>query len=166
MKCPVCQNEMAEKNFGGILVDVCEDGCKGIWFDWNELNRLDEKNEGLGKALKESLTYPRVNDDNRVQIKCPRCNIPMHTHKYQSSKEINVDECYNCGGFFLDSGELRVIRDTFMSEYERKKYEEKLIDDHPFYQKEKRDLKKEKLRAEAINKYTKFIRLSYYITGK
>ena len=67
------QNEMAEKNFGGILVDVCEDGCKGIWFDWNELNRLDEKNEGLGKALKKSLTYPRVNDDNRVQIKCPRC---------------------------------------------------------------------------------------------
>lgn len=32
---------------------------------------------------------------------------------------MNVDECYYCGGFFLDSGELHQIRETFMSDTER-----------------------------------------------
>ncbi len=166
MNCPVCFREMIEKDFGGVKVDVCEDGCKGIWFGWLELSKLDEKNEGLGNALKEALNYPRANDANREQIKCPKCGIPMHAHKYQSSKEVNVDECYACGGFFLDSGELTVIRDTFMSEEEETAYAQKLLAEMPDYQEAKEDLAKDKKRAEAIRRYTRFMRLSYYMTGK
>jgi hypothetical protein len=47
MNCPVCSKAMVEKDFGGVRVDVCQDGCKGIWFDWMELIKLDEQNEGL-----------------------------------------------------------------------------------------------------------------------
>ena len=36
-----------EEDFGGVKVQVCRDGCKGIWFDWGELAKLDEKNEGV-----------------------------------------------------------------------------------------------------------------------
>jgi len=157
---------MSEQDFGGILVDICKDGCKGIWFDWVELGKLDEKNEGLGNALKKALGFPRLNDENRGKINCPKCNIPMHIHKYQSSKEVNVDECYNCGGFFLDSGELQTIRDTFMSEEERQAYADKLLKDLPAYQEATEDLDKQNKRAEAIRKYTKFLRVSYYLTGK
>ncbi len=166
MKCPVCKAAMIEQDFGGVKVDVCKEGCKGIWFDWHELSKLDEKNEGLGNALKEALSYARVNDENREQIKCPKCGIPMHIHKYQSSKEINVDECYNCGGFFIDSGELKVIRDTFMSEQECQAYSQKILNDNPIYNQAKRDLAKEKARAEAISRYTRFLRISYYLSGK
>lgn len=166
MKCPVCQKEMSEQDFGGLKVDVCKDGCKGIWFDWLELSKLDENNEGFGNVLKEALNYPRLNDDNRPRINCPKCDIPMHIHKYQSSKEVNVDECYGCGGFFLDSGELRVIRDTFMSEEECDKYANKLLVDLPEYKEALKDLEKQELRTEAIRRYTRFLRLSYYITGK
>ena len=87
MQCPVCKTEMIEKDFGDVRVDVCENGCKGIWFDWAELVKLDETNEGFGGALKAALAYPQTNDENRGQLKCPKCGIPMHTHKYKSSKE-------------------------------------------------------------------------------
>jgi len=166
MKCPVCQNDMVEKDFGGVIVDVCENGCKGIWFDWAEIVKLDEKNEGFGSALKAALAYPQVNDENRGQIDCPKCGIPMHIHKYKSSKEVNVDECYSCGGFFLDSGELNTIRETFMSESEEEAYAGKLISEIPEYQDALKDLEREKTRARAVRNLTRFFRVSYYVTGK
>ena len=164
MKCPVCSKEMVQENFG-INVDVCENGCKGIWFDHGELVNLDEKDEGLGKALIAALNYPRDNEGKRGQLLCPKCKIPMQIHKYKRSKEVNVDECYNCSGFFLDSGELTEIRDTYMSDEEVHAYMQKLIEEIPEYQMEKADLERIERRTEAIRKYTKFMRISYW-TGK
>ena len=157
---------MVQQDFGGVIVDVCLNGCKGLWFDWNELNKLDHKNQGFGNALKEALKYPRYNDENRGKIKCPKCGLPMHRHLFESEKEINVDECYECGGFFLDSGELKIIRDKFMSEVERQAYEDKLLNRNPVYVKGVANLENEEKRTEAIRQYTKFLRLSYYLTGK
>ena len=162
MKCPVCSKEMVEQDFG-IKVDVCKNGCKGIWFDHGELVRLDEKNEGLGQALKEALNYPRANDENRGQLLCPKCGIPMQTHKYKRSKEVNVDECYNCGGFLLDSGEITEIRDTYMSDEEVDAYMKKIIDAVPEYQLAKADVARTERRTEAVRNYTKFMRLRYWL---
>ncbi len=131
MECPVCGKSMVEESFGNFRVDVCKNGCKGIWFDWGELQGLDESNEGTGEALEEALKSPRVNDADREPLKCPKCGIAMHAHKYRNAKEVNVDECYGCGGFFLDSGELREIRENYMSSEERDAYIQKLVDDTP-----------------------------------
>ena len=166
MQCPVCKKQMVEEDFGGVHVDVCRNGCKGIWFDWFELSKLDEHNEGLGAALEQALNDPRTNIEKREKINCPKCGTPMNAHQYQSSKEVNVDECYACGGFFLDSGELTVTRDTFMSEEEEKEYLDDLLADMPDYQKTKQDIEKKKARNEALRKYTRFLRLSYYMTGR
>ena len=166
MNCPACGIPMAEEDFGGVSVDVCKNGCKGIWFDWFELSKLDEKDEGFGMALKAALDHPRANDDDRAPINCPKCGLPMHVHKYQSSKEVNVDECYACGGFFLDSGEFRTIRDTFMSEEEEHQYLDKLLAEIPSYQRAKSNLAQQQARTDALRKYTRFLRLSYYMKGK
>jgi len=127
MICPACGMSMVEEDFGGILVDVCKNGCKGIWFDWGELKDLDENHEGVGKALEEALKSPRMNDADRGPLKCPKCGINMREHKYKHAKEVNVDECYACGGFFLDSGELKQVRDNYMNEKERETYVKKLV---------------------------------------
>ena len=166
MNCPVCNDIMAEKDFGGVMVDICEDGCKGIWFDWMELIRLDEENEGFGEALTAAINHPRANDENRDPLKCPKCALVMRAHKYKSSKEVNVDECYQCGGFFLDSGELRVIKESFLSEEEREQYVQKLLSEIPEYQEAKDELEKQKTRAKAAYNMTKHIRLSHYMNRK
>ena len=166
MKCPACGSEMSEKDFGGVMVDVCEKGCKGIWFDWMELVKLDEKNEGMGRALQEALKHPRENDENRGPIKCPKCGIEMKQHKYKSSKEVNVDECYACGGFFLDSGELRAIRESLMSEEEEQAYLDKMLAASPSFQEAKKEQEKEKERASSLRHLTRFMRLSYFVTKR
>lgn len=131
MICPACGKTMFEKDFGGAKVDVCDGGCKSLWFDWMELARLDEKHEGFGQALEDALNDHRRNDENRGQLKCPKCATKMKQHLYQKSKAVTVDECYNCGGFFLDSGELRTIRDTYMNEDQLEKYVDDLIRQTP-----------------------------------
>lgn len=131
MDCPACGKSMVEECFGNIRVDVCKSGCKGIWFDWGELKELDTSGKGSGEALEEALKSPRFNDVGRGQLKCPKCGMAMHAHKYRSAKEVNVDECYGCGGFFLDSGELREIREHHMSSEERDAYIQKLVTDTP-----------------------------------
>lgn len=137
MQCPVCQKNMQEEDFGGVCVDVCKDGCKGIWFDWTELVKLDENHEGAGEALQEALASEHHKDDNRGRINCPKCQNPMAAHLYQSNKQVTVDECYVCGGFFLDAGELEVIREGFMSEKDREEYIQSILAGDPNIEKTK-----------------------------
>ena len=133
MKCPACQQEMAEQDFGGVNIDVCMKGCKSLWFDWTELGRLDERHEGLGQALNAALNSARHKDDHRGRLVCPKCGVLMVAHFYTDSKVVTVDECYACGGFFLDSGEMDSIRDNYMGESERKDYANKLLAQMPEY---------------------------------
>jgi Zn-finger nucleic acid-binding protein len=158
MNCPICGKEMIEEECKNIKIDICKEGCKGMWFDWSELSKFDEKNEKVSEALEEALNYPRASDDNRGPIKCPKCGINMHAHRYQSSKGVMVDECYTCGGFFLDSGELKVIRDTCMSEEEQEEYAQRIIKGIAGYQ----NLARSKERSIAVQRFAKFLTQKYY----
>ena len=55
-------------------------------------------------------------DEKRI---CPVCQAPMVKHFCSSKKLINIDECYTCGGIFLDYGELEFIRKQYATEQER-----------------------------------------------
>jgi Zn-finger nucleic acid-binding protein len=161
MKCPACGGEMVRENFG-INVDVCERGCKGLWFDRGELRMLDEHDEGLGAALEAALRAPRRNDEKRGPLTCPACGIPMHTHAYARDRAVNVDECYKCGGFFLDSGELKEIRDHYMADADVKAYADQIIASVPEYASAMKDLGAEQQRVESVQKFTKFLTVNYW----
>jgi Zn-finger nucleic acid-binding protein len=153
---------MTEEDFGGVIVDICKDGCKSLWFDWLELIKLDENNEGFGDALNQALNYPRVNDKSRRRLNCLKCGIQMHAHKYKSLKEVNVDECFSCGGLFLDSGELSAIRENFMTEQEENAYRHKFQLDIPEFitsntiQDNRKILLENKQRNNAISRLVRF----------
>ena len=161
MKCPVCSTEMVEKDLGQ-KVDICENGCKGIWFDRAELQKLDQPGEGIAAAIKAAQQSPRINDAERGQINCPQCGIPMHMHKFARDQEVNVDECYECGGFFLDSGELKEIRDNFMSDTDAEAYTEKLADGIPGYVAGGARHLQQKERIKAIQNFTSMIGLNIW----
>ena len=161
MNCPVCGKAMIVRNFG-VNVDVCLDGCKGMWFDWAELLMLDEENEGLGRALQAALAEPRTNDAGRGQLNCPKCGVPMRAHRYKRAHVVMVDECYNCGGFFLDSGELKEIRDHYLTDAEFQDYVSGIVDGVPEYQEGQEELAELKRRRQAVQKYTRWLRLGYW----
>lgn len=166
MDCPVCSKSMTQKNLGGVTVQVCAEGCKGIWFECGELAKLDEVNEGVGQALRDALAAPRTNDANRADLTCPKCQISMHHHLYEGEKEVNIDECDKCGGIFLDSGELKAIRGHHMSGAEESAYLQKLLDHLPSYEQGEHDLTKQEQRLDALRHWTRFLRVSYFMTGK
>lgn len=162
MNCPACGKEMVCEDFGA-QVDVCENGCSGIWFDQGELTRLNEADEGLGQLLENALRDPRNNaEQGRGKLVCPKCNIPMHSHKYARANEINIDECYNCGGIFLDSGELTQVRDHYMSDAEVDAYAEKLIHGVPGFDQAEKEQDAEEARVANMQHLTHFLTVNYW----
>lgn len=155
MDCPNCSKPMTEMDFGGLMVDVCKDGCHGLWFDWLELGKLDRNNEGSGTALEEFLHDKPLKTERAGKITCPRCQIPMFEHLYKASKSARVDECYNCGAFFLDQGELYDIRSNCMSDQEYNKTLDQLVQ-HIYNQNRPADPVKTTQRGSALNNLLQF----------
>lgn len=132
MKCPACGHTLAPITVSQLTVDVCRGGCGGIWFDNFELKKVDEPHEFEGEAL---LHIER--DDHRLvdyerRRTCPKCdNILMMRHYFSDRRQVEVDECPNCGGIWLDAGELAAIRqechEKKAREFATKKYFGKLF---------------------------------------
>lgn len=121
MKCPACSRTLAPMTVGGLTVDVCRGGCGGIWFDQLELHKVDEQAEGAGEALLEVERDPAAQVDYGAVRNCPKCEgIVMMRHFFSPKRQVEVDECGGCGGFWLDAGELATIRSQYATTEERR----------------------------------------------
>lgn len=110
MKCPACFSQLSSLQVGSLVVDVCH-GCGGIWFDAFELQRVDEEQEVAGERLLHIDHDPHVVVDASRKRECPRCEgIKLHRHFFSTKRLVQVDQCPNCGGYWLDAGELAAIR--------------------------------------------------------
>jgi Zn-finger nucleic acid-binding protein len=169
MKCPACGNQLEQMTVEGLSVDVCKNGCGGIWFDNFELKQVDEKHESAGEKLLQVEKNPDTVVDYSQKRLCPKCeNQKMIKHFMSVKREAEVDECPNCGGFWLDAGELGQIRNQFETEIDRKRaadeYFSEIFGDELANMQAK---SAEKLqRARNIAKMFRFICPTYYIPGK
>ncbi len=121
MNCPACGHALSAHQVGEITVDVCRGGCGGVWFDAHELQRMDEPAEPVQDGLLDVDRDPSVVVDPEARRHCPRCpELVMMRHWFTVKREVVVDECPGCGGFFLDHGELAAIRGQFDSEDARR----------------------------------------------
>src|SRR5258705_13715070 len=73
MKCPACFNELTQTQVGSLVVDVCDGGCGGVWFDAFELQRVDEEEEAAGERLLNIRKDARGQGDFGRKRECPRC---------------------------------------------------------------------------------------------
>lgn len=111
MKCPACLHELTETQVGAVVVDVCQDGCGGIWFDAFELQRVDEAHEPAGEHLVNVRRSARRVVEPGRKRDCPRCaGIKLKRHFFSPRIRVEVDHCPSCGGYWLDAGELEKIR--------------------------------------------------------
>ena len=53
IKCPACQKVMTKVFVpsAGVNVDICLDGCGGIYFDNREFKKMDEESENIDPIL-------------------------------------------------------------------------------------------------------------------
>ncbi len=57
MNCPACKNTLEAITIENITLDVCQNGCGGIWFDNFELMKIDEPDEYDGGELVVRTTF-------------------------------------------------------------------------------------------------------------
>lgn len=111
MQCPACDKVLSEVKYGTVLVDVCEQGCGGTWFDAFELSKVDEPHESPGSPAPHVAHNQRFTLDSDVKRRCPRCVTQAMRRRFHSPKcRVEIDECPQCGGIWLDPGELERIR--------------------------------------------------------
>jgi len=131
MRCPACNRELTVKRIGAIQVDVCEGGCGGLWFDQLELQRFDEEYEPVAGELFEIAIDQDVHVDRDQRRRCPKCaDIVMMRFYYSPRREVQVDHCPNCGGHWLDAGELAAIRGLYGHPEGRRIHMDEVIDEH------------------------------------
>lgn len=113
--CPKCGMELLEFSYRSIRIDQCC-GCEGIWLDPGELEtieRLPKENlfsmefeANWVRATKDQLEAPPEEMEERklkTYMRCPRCASPL---KEDKDHGFPVDRCTQCGGVWLDPGEI------------------------------------------------------------
>lgn len=126
IKCPAC-NKLMHKVFIEKMnanVDICLDGCGGIYFDSGELEQVDETHEDATEIFKllEGRKFDSV-DEFQIRM-CPKCQVKMMKHQKCG---LFLDTCNTCGSSFLDGGELDKYRDEYTSDEALKKLFSKLL---------------------------------------
>ena len=169
MKCPACSNELKQMKVADVTVDVCEGGCGGVWFDNFELKKFDEPHEADGEQLLNIKEAANVQVDPEKRLNCPKCgDIVMMRHFFSVKKKVMIDQCAQCGGIWLDAGELAEIRSLFNTEAERHQAAEEYFSDVFGKQLEAMAEKQEQrlARTRRVSNIFRFICPSYYIPGK
>ena len=169
MKCPACENELSQMRAGDITVDVCKGGCGGIWFDRFELRKVDEPCESAGEVLLDITKNEKIVIDQTKTRRCPKCTgLIMMRHFFSVKKRVTVDECPGCGGYWLDVGELGMIRKEFNTEEERRRaaeaYFSEIFDTQLAAMRAQSD--EQANRARRIARIFRFLCPSYYLPGK
>ena len=113
MKCPACNSQLHEYKAGTLCVDICRDGCSGIWFDKAEFEKCDQHTEPFPPELLRIRKQASVVIDRNKARSCPKCVGKTLKHIVIDPEiRFEIDECPACGGHWLDIGELEHIRST------------------------------------------------------
>lgn len=114
--CPRCHGPLTAADFDGVALETCE-GCRGQWLGPRQLRDLissrdrEPQPEAAG-ALRRSpvrgVALARVRED----LPCPNCGQVMEPFNYGGDTGIILDKCRQCGGLWLDGGELDKVQEA------------------------------------------------------
>ncbi|MFZ0819750.1 MAG: zf-TFIIB domain-containing protein [Candidatus Acidiferrales bacterium] len=109
MNCLNCGTEMTNNEVvtkkDRISYDMCEK-CGSLWLDAGELDKMAFQVDGDIEFCERGKDA----EAEKHKKKCPRCdNSDLEKVRFLESEDIFLHYCRNCGGFWLDGGELDLI---------------------------------------------------------
>ncbi len=111
MKCPACNRKLTEIRVGSVALDVCQSGCGGVWFDAKELEKLNRAAPVGAEPLAEIARDDSIVLDEARARECVRCRgVKLERKLFSLGTGVIMDCCAQCGGVWLDHGELAAIR--------------------------------------------------------
>ncbi|MFC1851451.1 zf-TFIIB domain-containing protein [candidate division CSSED10-310 bacterium] len=105
--CQICQIELKEVTLHGETVDRCPT-CNGIYFDRGELESIVKIVSLFQSTTLSEIDIDTISSAEKSRLlKCPADGSDM------MKKEIacyTIDVCENCGGIWLDGGEISALK--------------------------------------------------------
>lgn len=118
MKCPRCHSVLSPNQYDGQTVEVCP-GCQGEWLGAGELQKIVEHHNevftpdeiaSLAAVNMEIFTAERNDHD---ELNCPACaDTRMEHFNYGETSGILLHKCAQCGGIWMDKGELLKVEEV------------------------------------------------------
>lgn len=104
--CPDCSMEMYIETVNGVQLDICA-ACAGTWFDAHELRQLLAR-DPLALSVVEDMAVPAIEQKAAGPSlrRCPDCEMPLEQYHYLYNSPVVLDTCTDCGGFWVQDGEL------------------------------------------------------------
>jgi len=113
--CPQCHTAMRRSTLASIEVDECP-GCKGLWFDDDELRLAKDETRPDLRWLEFELWKHRESfRASPRHLKCPDCHTDLVGIEYGQA-QIVVDACAACHGIWLDKDEFQRILEALLQE--------------------------------------------------
>jgi len=107
MNCPACNNELRLLEITGVKVQACVGSCGGLWFEWNSVKKLKDRNPGTGAELLHVERAEGVHTFRDIQHPCPHCiRSLLYRHCFNRKFRYEIDQCAKCAGFWVDVGTL------------------------------------------------------------
>jgi Zn-finger nucleic acid-binding protein len=106
LTCPACRADLTPYRceVSSLEIDCCFE-CRGLWFDRNELRRFFSSPKLYKKFRLPEIDFQPGKPANPPAARlCPRC--PSQALSEVTVADVVVDECGNCKGIWLDSGEI------------------------------------------------------------
>lgn len=115
LTCPACTKELTpyRDDLTTLEIDSCF-YCHGLWFDYNELRRFFSAPKLYNKFRLPQYNFKVKIKDEPEQRICPRCDGNQVLSQADLSGVV-VDECPQCKGIWLDSGEITRLIDMYES---------------------------------------------------
>lgn len=109
IKCPECSNKLSRVSIGNVSIDVCQGGCAGIWFDKDEINKIENCKSETDILFRLKKNNNIIIDGNKEK-NCPVCaDTKLIKHDLKDNFSLRIDECGKCGGIWLDAGEIELL---------------------------------------------------------
>ena len=108
--CPDCKQPLTTENYHNVELDLCQE-CAGFWFDADELRRLLAA-DPLAMTVLEERALPLTTQEHVREgvLLCPSCDGLLHVYHYDYNSPIELEACVDCGGFWVQEGELLKIQ--------------------------------------------------------
>ena len=80
MQCPACESKLNEADLDGLRVDLCLNGCGGVWFDRFELNQTSKIHAELIQSLFKASTSKHID-----RIKTKKKTMPKRQNNHATA---------------------------------------------------------------------------------
>jgi Zn-finger nucleic acid-binding protein len=112
--CPHDRSPLTAAAYEGVAVQTCG-RCAGQWLDADGLKAIiDTREKTWDRAALEAVGHRRLPGAPvgaaQEDLPCPDCGATMTAFNYGGDTGIILDRCRQCGGIWLDGGELEKVQ--------------------------------------------------------